>query len=119
MQAGTTWYLNGEDSLGLSYEKEIKANGITEYKHYLSAGGMVFAMQVSRSANSANAASLINNADPLKAKESVNYLHHDYLGSIVAISNELGIVTERLAFDPGASGATPMACPTLMTASSA
>ena len=93
MQAGQTWYLNGEDSQGLTYEKEAKTNGIIEHKHYLSAGGIVFAMHVSRTGN-------INNADPLKAAETLNYLHHDYLGSIVAISNEAGQVTERLAFDP-------------------
>ena len=93
LQAGTTWYLNGEDSLGLSYEKEIKTNGITEHKHYISAGGMVFALQVTRSGS-------INNADPLKAASTANYLHQDYLGSVVAISNVLGVVTERMAFDP-------------------
>ena len=45
---GTTWYLNGEDSLGLTYEKELKSTGITEHKHYLQAGGITFAMHTMR-----------------------------------------------------------------------
>jgi hypothetical protein len=45
---GTTWYLNGEDSLGLTYEKELKGTGITEHKHYLQAGGITFAMHTMR-----------------------------------------------------------------------
>ena len=28
------------------------------------------------------------------------YLHHDQLGSIVAITNTAGVVVERLAYDP-------------------
>ena len=49
---GTTWYLNGEDSLGLTYEKELKSTGITEHKHYLQAGAgnvmFTFAMHTMR-----------------------------------------------------------------------
>jgi RHS repeat-associated protein len=84
--AGTTWYLNGEDSLGLSYEKEIKANGTTEHKHYVSAGGVVFALYTSRTGATTNA--------------TVRYFHHDHLGSIAAITDEGGQVVERLAYDP-------------------
>ncbi|MGA8515526.1 MAG: RHS repeat-associated core domain-containing protein, partial [Burkholderiaceae bacterium] len=81
---------------GLSYEKEVKANGITEHKHYLSAGGMVFALQVTRTGNLAvgNAAIGANQA------ASLRYFHHDQLGSIAAISNEAGAEIERLAYDP-------------------
>ncbi|EJL79761.1 RHS repeat-associated core domain protein containing protein [Polaromonas sp. CF318] len=86
---GTTWYLNGEDSLGLSYEKEIKATGITENKHYVSAGGVVFALFVQRTG--------ALGSTPATA---TSYFHHDHLGSVTAISNETGAVIERMAFDP-------------------
>jgi RHS repeat-associated protein len=89
MEAGTTWYLNGTDSQGLSYEKEIKANGTIEHKHYVNAGGMSFALYVKREGN-------LNG----KPSTSISYFHHDHLGSIAVISNELGVVTERLAYDP-------------------
>ncbi len=46
--AANVWYLNGEDSLGLSYEKEIRTNGTTEHKHYIQAAGLTFAEFVSR-----------------------------------------------------------------------
>ena len=35
--AGSTWYLNGEDSLGLTYEREVRDNGLTLQRHFLSA----------------------------------------------------------------------------------
>ncbi len=85
---GTTWYLNGEDSLGLSYEKEIKGTGITENKHYVSAGGVVFALFVSRTGTLG--------ATPAT---TTSYFHKDHLGSVVAISDETGAVVERMAFD--------------------
>ena len=89
MEAGTTWYMNGPDSLGLSYEKEVKANGLIEHKHYLSAGGAQFALHTQREGNL--------NGKPAKA---VSYFHHDHLGSLAAITNEAGAVVERLAYDP-------------------
>ncbi len=89
MEAGTTWYMNGPDSLGLSYEKEVKANGLIEHKHYLSAGGAQFALHTQREGNL--------NGKPAKA---VSYFHHDHLGSLAAITNEAGAVIERLAYDP-------------------
>ena len=89
MEPGTTWYLNGQDSQGLSYEKEVKANGTTEHKHYLSAAGITFALYVQREGN-------LNG----KPATSTRYFHHDHLGSIAAISDETGAVIERLAYDP-------------------
>jgi RHS repeat-associated protein len=86
---GTTWYLNGEDSLGLSYEKEQLANGITENKHYVSAGGVAFALFVSRTGTLGSTPAA-----------STRYFHNDHLGSVVAISDETGAVIERMAFDP-------------------
>ncbi len=87
--AGNTWYANGEDSLGLSYEKEVRANGTTEHKHYVAAAGFVFAIVTTREGN-------LNGL----AANSTSYLIKDHLGSIAAITNEAGTVTERLAYDP-------------------
>ncbi|WP_439590393.1 RHS repeat-associated core domain-containing protein, partial [Hydrogenophaga sp.] len=87
---GTTWYLNGTDSQGLTYEKEVKANGTTEHKHYLSAAGITFALYVKREGNNLNG----------KPATSTSYFHHDHLGSIAVITDESGTVVERLAYDP-------------------
>ena len=87
--AGNVWYLNGEDSLGLSYEKEIRTNGTTEHKHYVKAAGITFALFTSRTGT-------LNGLSPT----STSYFHHDQLGSISAITNESGAVVERLAYDP-------------------
>jgi RHS repeat-associated protein len=98
---GTTRYLNGqdggEDNLGLAYEKEVKANGITEHKHYLTAGGMVFALQVTRTGNLAAGAPSVPGSTQTS---SLSYFHHDHLGSIAAITDENRNVVERLAYDP-------------------
>lgn len=87
--AGSTWYLNGADSLGLSYEKEIRANGTVENKHYVNAGGTVFALFISRTGN-------LNSLPPT----TTSYFYKDQLGSIAAVANETGTVTERMAYDP-------------------
>ena len=87
--AGNVWYLNGEDGQGLSYEKEIRTNGTTEHKHFVSAAGTVFALFTSRTGT----------LNCLPAR-STSYLHHDQLESISAITNESGTVVERLAYDP-------------------
>ena len=96
---GTTWYLNGEDSLGLTYEKELKSTGITEHKHYLQAGGITFAMHTMRvkTAGGTIAAPALPTGT---AAYSSSYLHHDQLGSIIAITSSAGVVVERLAYDP-------------------
>jgi len=89
MEAGTTWYYNGADSQGLSYEKTILVNGTTEHKHYVSAGGITFALYVNREGN-------LNG----KPATSISYFHHDHLGSIAAVTNPAGVVVERMAYDP-------------------
>ncbi len=100
--AGSTWYLNGEDGQALSYEKEIRTNGTIEEKHYVSAGGVVFALFASRSGT-------LNGL----AATSTSYLHHDQLGSIAAITDENGVVQERLAYDPWGKRRFIMATPGL------
>ena len=96
---GTTWYLNGEDSLGLTYEKELKSTGITEHKHYLQAGGITFAMHTMR-VKTAGGTIAVPALPTGTAAYSSAYLHHDQLGSVVAITNTAGVVVERLAYDP-------------------
>jgi RHS repeat-associated protein len=111
--AGSTWYLNGEDSLGLTYEKEQTSAGITEHKHYLQAGGITFAMHTMR-VNTANGTIAVPNlpstpsgnttASPAAAALSItpyttSYLHPDHLGSVIAITDNQGAVVERLAYD--------------------
>jgi hypothetical protein len=39
------------------FEKEIKANGVREYRHYLQAAGMTFALVTTRSGAGVNAPS--------------------------------------------------------------
>jgi YD repeat-containing protein len=51
LSPGTVWYLNGENN-NLSYEKDLKthaAGSYTEHRHYLTAGGIVFAQHITRS----------------------------------------------------------------------
>lgn len=84
--AGTTYYLNGIDSLGLTYEKEVKASGVTEHKHYVSAGDRVFALFVSRTGT--------------QTTPTRSYLHQDRLRSVAAVTDETGAVVERMAYDP-------------------
>ena len=88
MHSGTTWYLHGDNN-DLFYEKEIRADGTTEHKHYLSAGGITFAIQTIREG--------ALNGKPAK---TLNYLHHDHLGSTSAVTDEAGAVIERMAYDP-------------------
>ncbi len=95
MSAGTVYYLN-EQNNDLVYEKEVKGNGLVEHKHYLSAGGMVFAMHVSRSGNLATGGP----AGSAKPAQSLQYLHTDHLGSVSVVTDETGSVIERLAYDP-------------------
>jgi RHS repeat-associated protein len=81
----------------LTYEKEVKANGITEHKHYLSAGGQVFALQVTRTGNLAAGSP---NVPGSTQTSTLSYFHHDHLGSIAAITDENRNIVERLAYDP-------------------
>ncbi|MES2483003.1 MAG: RHS repeat-associated core domain-containing protein, partial [Pseudomonadota bacterium] len=89
LSSGSTWYLHGEGEQALSYEKEVKDSGLTEHRHYLQAGGMVFAMVVTRTGALAG-------QKPIATR----YFHHDHLGSIAAMTDEGGQLVERLAYDP-------------------
>jgi hypothetical protein len=63
----------------LFYEKELKANGLIEHKHFLSAGGITFAIQTLREG-------VLNG----KPQRTLNYLHADHLGSTAAVTDEAG-----------------------------
>ncbi len=97
-QAGTTYYYNGNDSLDLSYEKTIKANGVTEHKHYISLPGSngqwLLGQFVQRSGN------LAANPASSRAAQELNYFHQDAQGSTVAVSDANGQIQERMAYDP-------------------
>jgi RHS repeat-associated protein len=92
---GVVYYLNGQNN-NLSYEKEVKDNGLIEHKHYLSAGGIVFAMQINREGNLATGGT----GGTAKPASTLQYLHHDHLGSVAVVTDETGSVAERLAYDP-------------------
>ncbi len=95
LMGGTTWYLHGGDN-ALVFEKELKANGVTENRHYLQAAGMTFALAVSRSGAGVSTVA----ADRSKRPTQLSYYQQDHLGSIAAITDESGQVIERLAYDP-------------------
>jgi RHS repeat-associated protein len=95
MMGGTTWYLHGQNN-ALLFEKELKANGVTENRHYLQAAGMTFAMVTTRSGAGVSSTA----SDPSKRSSQVRYFHQDHLGSMSVITDEAGQVVERLAYDP-------------------
>jgi RHS repeat-associated protein len=66
------------------YEIEIDDAGNERKLHYISAGDGVFAI-----------VEKVNQADA-----QIHYIHKNYLGSYDAITNHLGVVEERLSFDP-------------------
>jgi RHS repeat-associated protein len=95
--AGIVYYLNGQNN-DLGYEKEVKDGGLIEHKHYLSAGGIVFAMQISRAGNLSNSGA--GGGGGTRPAQTLQYLHHDHLGSVAVVTDDTGSVIERLAYDP-------------------
>ncbi len=74
----TTLYVSGV------FEKVAKQpSGVTEYRHYIVVGGEAAAIRTLRS-NGAN---------------DTRYLHKDHLGSVQAVTDEAGAVTQRLSYD--------------------
>jgi RHS repeat-associated protein len=84
----TLSFVYGPEHQRIKQNITLTSNGTTEHKHYLKAAGMTFALFTSRTGN----------LNGLPAT-STSYFHHDQLGSISAITNELSAVTERLAYD--------------------
>jgi RHS repeat-associated protein len=90
----TVYFVHPNNAGGLSYEREETRAGATvtrdESRHYVSVGGSVVA--VVKTLNNSGTVSADNNL--------INYWHKDALGSVVAVSNQVGVVLERMVFDP-------------------
>ena len=84
---GTTIYVNPGNEGALFFEKDIKPDGSTEQRAFITAGGQ--AVAIVKTTTAANATTT-----------STRYLHYDHLGSVTAITNESGAVLERLAYEP-------------------
>lgn len=83
--SGTTIYLNPDQSGGLLFEKETKANGAVEYRNFITAAGQVIA---------------VAKQTTVGGVPTVSYLHRDNMGSTTAVTSESGAVLERLAYEP-------------------
>ncbi len=83
----TTWFLHPDNAGGLSFEQETAENGTVTNRHYISAGGRVVAVLATTGAGST-------------AVTRTDYWHVDQVGSLVAVTNESGVLVERYAYDP-------------------
>lgn len=83
-----TLYMHPDAANGMSFERETRGSSKL-FKHYVSAGGSVVAVLTT--------SSLTGNTN---ASGTVNYLHYDHLGSVVAVTDSSGAVIERRSFDP-------------------
>jgi RHS repeat-associated protein len=81
----TTNYLNPGAGAGLLYEEEITPGAGTKQKHYLNAAGYTFAVMT---------------YDTSTSQWNTKYWHKDNLGSTVVVTDAVGAVTERLAYEP-------------------
>ncbi|MES2353056.1 MAG: RHS repeat-associated core domain-containing protein [Pseudomonadota bacterium] len=81
--SATTIYLNPDNSGGLSYEKDIKADGTIEQRQFITAGGQVVAV-----------------VKQIGTTITTRYFHRDNLGSTTTVTDETGAVVERLAYEP-------------------
>lgn len=72
---------------GKYYEEIHKGSGSVERKHYIAVGGatVVFA-KITYADNS--------------TQEKTRYYHHDHIGSTDVITDENGVMTDRMSFDP-------------------
>lgn len=98
----TTWFLHPDNRGGLSFEREVAADGTPSNRHYLSAGSGVFAVLVTRGALPALGAGVMSPPAPTGTVTAVKleYWHKDHLGSLLATTDHLGNVTARYAYDP-------------------
>jgi RHS repeat-associated protein len=80
----TTSYFNPGSGAGLLYEEEVTPTGAKQ-KHYLNAGGYTFGVAT---------------YDTSTAKWSTQYWHKDNLGSTVAVTDAMGLVSERMSYEP-------------------
>ena len=79
----TTIYLHPDNQGSLFYEKDLKADGSIEHKHYINAGGQAIAVYTQKPGGN-----------------TTRYLHRDHLGSIATVTDEAGTVVERFSYEP-------------------
>lgn len=84
---GTTIYVNPGNTGEVFYEKDFKPNGDTEERQFIHADGRVFAIIKKLKIGGV-------------VTEQTRYLHHDELGSTVAVTDTSGAVVERMAYEP-------------------
>jgi RHS repeat-associated protein len=83
----TTWYFHPDNKGGLFFEQETSETGVITNRHYIAGGAGVFAVFASTGQGSA-------------AITRRDYWHVDHLGSIVAVTDHTGAVTQRFSYDP-------------------
>lgn len=81
----TIIYLNPGAGAGLFYEEETTPTGGTKQRHYISAGSGTIGVLTYEVA---------------ATKWTTQYWHKDHLGSTVAVTDQVGAVTERMAYEP-------------------
>lgn len=86
--AARTLYLHPDAANGLSFEREVKG-ATTTYKHFINAGGMVVGVLSTTTPT-------VTTTTP----RDMRYFHYDHLGSVVAVTDASGAVSERRSFDP-------------------
>ncbi|MEO3430497.1 RHS repeat-associated core domain-containing protein [Pelagibius sp. CAU 1746] len=73
--------------VGSHFEKKVRPGEDDELVHYIRAGGSVVAIRTTYS-------------DVGTLSDKTRYLHRDHLGSVAAVTDEAGAVTERFSYDP-------------------
>jgi RHS repeat-associated protein len=97
----TTWSLHPDAQGGLAFEHESAPDGTLSNRHYLSAGGMAFAVQVTRGALPAlTTGQTAPNALTSTTAVKLEYWHKDQQGSLIATTDHAGAITGRYAYDP-------------------
>lgn len=94
----TTWNVHPDNVGSLGFEQEIGTNGAVSNRHYLSAATGTIGMITTN-----GAITNPDNPQPTDASAvvvKVAYWHKDDLGSISAITDAAGAVTQRMAYDP-------------------
>lgn len=82
--SATTIYLHPDNTGGMFYEKDIKADGSIEHKHFISAGSDVVAM-----------------VKQVGTTTTTQYFHRDSLGSTMLVTKDGGAVDgDRMSYDP-------------------
>lgn len=94
----TTWNVHPDNMGSLGFEQEVGPNGVVSNRHYVIGGSGTVGMITTNGAitNPENP----QPTDPSAAVAKVEYWHADNLGSISAVTDANGAVTQRMAYDP-------------------